>query len=365
MTSPAEAPIDAVLVGTVDAAPGSAAVVVGARLAVRHAGRLEVYDTGAFLRGGAAPRCAVDVPPGADGAPLGDGAVLAGPTCVRALDRTGSVRWEVPHPTWQGGPPHPQAPDAPAVSPDGTLVSVVVPALAEPKSNGTRVRHDGEGTRYGRDVLLLLDAATGRIRAARPVNSRASVVTQRWHPDGSLLALSCWTAWYSWSTWWIEPRRDGLHIRGGTRMREVIGFVAGSARALTLRRAELLAPEDDRDELAAHDISADEPVAVYDLAALAGRPVGPVDVREGSDEVFEDAHLLDGEHVLVTARPRPGAGARAQAGAGAPRHWLCDAATLRPVGRLRYPVPVGRVTPLGDGSWLTDGPRGFHHWSLS
>lgn len=63
MTSPAEAPIDAVLVGTVDAAPGSAAVVVGARLAVRHAGRLEVYDTGAFLRGGAAPRCAVDVPP--------------------------------------------------------------------------------------------------------------------------------------------------------------------------------------------------------------------------------------------------------------------------------------------------------------
>ncbi|MGW5679179.1 hypothetical protein ACWEV4_29555 [Streptomyces sp. NPDC003860] len=358
MTSPAETPIDAVLVGTVDAAPGSAAVAVGARLAVRHAGGLEVYDTDAFLRGGSAPRCAVEVPPGADGTPLADGVVLAGPTCVRAVDSTGNVRWEVPHPTWHGGPPHPQAPGAPAVSPDGTLVSAVVPALAEPASNGTRPPHSPGGPGYGRDVLLLLDAATGRIRSARPVNSRASVVTQRWHPDGSLLALSCWTAWYGWSTWWIEPRHDGLHIRGGTRMREVIGFLPGSARALTLRRAELLAPQDDRDELAAHDITGDEPVAVYDLAALAGRRAGPVDLREGSDEVFEDAQLLAGRHVLVAARPRGGGGV------GAHRHWLCDAATLHPLGRLRYPVPVGRVTPLGDGSWLTVGPHGFHHWSL-
>ncbi|MEU9603765.1 hypothetical protein [Streptomyces sp. NPDC048057] len=360
MASPAETRIDAVLVGTVDAAPGSAAVAAGARLAVRHADLLEVYDTGAFLRGGAAPRCAVEVPPGADGTPLADGAVLAGPTCVRAVDGAGSVRWEVPHPTWHGGPPHPQAPDAPAVSPDGTLVSAVVPALAEPTGNGTRQRDTPDGPRYGRDVLLLLDAATGRIRAARPVNSRASVVTQRWHPDGSLLALSCWTAWYSWSTWWIEPRRDGLHIRGGTRMREVIGFVPGSARALTLRRAERLAPKDDRDELAAHDITTDEPVAVYDLAALAGRRAGPLDVRRGHNEMFEEAHLLDGRHVLVTARARPGGD-----GGEAPRHWLCNAATLRPVGQLRYPVPVGRVTPLGDGTWLTGGPHGFHHWALS
>lgn len=51
--------------------------------------------------------------------------------------------------------------------------------------------------RYGRDALLLVDTATGRVRGRREIEAVASDVTQGWHPDGAVLALSCWAAWYS------------------------------------------------------------------------------------------------------------------------------------------------------------------------
>ncbi|MEU3601802.1 hypothetical protein ABZ714_24240 [Streptomyces sp. NPDC006798] len=359
MTSPAETSIDAVPAGTVATAPGPVLPEPGERLSVRREDRLEVYGSGAFL-GGGEPLHRVEVPAETPAAPLDDGAVLAEPDRVRAVGGDGATRWELPHPPWRGGLGTPRAPGVPSVSPDGALVGVVVPALAEEPGHQVLFRDERTRLRYGRDVLLLVEAANGRIRASRPVNSCASVVTQRWHPGGRLLALSCWTAWYSWSTWWVAPRRDGLHLRGSARMREVVGFVPGSFRALTLRRAERLAPGDDRDELAAHTIGTDEPVALYDLAALTGPEPDPgegADERE-SEAVFEDAHLLDARHVLVTARHQP-PGRRPS-----PRHWLCDTATLRPLGRMRYPEPPGPVTPLGDGTWLTEGVRGFHRWSL-
>ncbi|MFE0427546.1 hypothetical protein, partial [Streptomyces sp. NPDC058953] len=295
MRSPAETSIDAVPAGTVVTAPGPVLDAPGERLSVRREDRLEVYDRAAFLDGGG-PLRSVDIPAGSPAAPLDDGAVLAEPDRVRAVAGDGTTRWELPHPPWRGGSGQPRAPGAPAVSPDGALIGVVVPALAgEP---GDRVLFRDERTRlgYGRDVLLLVEAANGRVRARRPVNSCASVVTQRWHPGGGLLALSCWTAWYSWSTWWVLPRHDGLHLRGGARMREVVGFVPGSSRALSLRRSERLAPGDDRDELAAHAVGTDEPVTLYDLAGLAGREAGtdPAEASRGhreSDTVFEDAHL--------------------------------------------------------------------------
>jgi hypothetical protein len=240
--------------------------------------------------------------------------------------------------------------EPPAVSPDGALVSVVVPTLAADGTPAALVQDDPPRHRYARDTLLLLDAVSGRIRARRPVGSIASDVTQRWHPDGSVLALSFWTAWYSWSTWWIEPRHDGLHIRGSTAMREVVDFLPGSSRALTLRRAEGIAHNDDRDELASHEVTADVPVALLDLGELA--------VDADKDE-FADAFLLDAAHVLVTGRVYlPGRPVTV-------RHWVCSAVTLRPLGRVRYPVPVGTdVTTLGDGSWLTRNGARLHHWAL-
>ncbi|MFF0448603.1 hypothetical protein ACFYT4_19685 [Streptomyces sp. NPDC004609] len=358
MTSPVQTPIDAVPIGTV-AAPGTVTPLGGGRLAVVDDGRLEIHDAGAFLTGTLTPVRTLSLPGRAAATPLEDGAVVCEAGGIRRIGPDGTTRWALPHTPWHGGPRGPRAPGPPAVSADGRLVSVVVPAPAGPGAGGSGSRAPGGRTRPrgARNVLLLLDALTGRIRSGRPVDSSAAAVTQRWHPDGSLLALSCWTARYSWSTWWIEPRHDGLHIRGGTRMREVIGFLPGVSRVLTMRRAEQIAPNDDRDELASHDVAADEPAALYDLTGLTGDRGHARGWEPGGDE-FDDAFLLDDRHLLVTGRLR-GPGRR-----GTGRHWLCDAITLRPLGRMRYPAAADRVTPLGDGTWLTRGPRGLHRWAL-
>ncbi|GAA0682381.1 hypothetical protein GCM10010193_40170 [Kitasatospora atroaurantiaca] len=44
-------------------------------------------------------------------------------------------------------------------------------------------------------------------------------------------------------------------------------------------------------------------------------------------------------------------------GDGRTEHWLLDARTLHPLGRIDYPHPVGEhVVGLGDGTWLTTDP---------
>lgn len=356
MMSTADSPIDATLIGTVpasDSIPASSSIepLTGGQLTIRTDDRLEFHDRETFLSGTPSPTHSLRLPPHATATPLPNGGlIIAEGTRIRATDDDGTTRWEMTHAPWHSGQWNPRPPGAPAVSPDGTLVSVVVPTLAAHNNPSVLLHDDPPKHRYARDTLLLLDAPSGRIRARRPIGSLASDVTQRWHPDSSLLALSCWTPWYSWSTWWIEPRHDGLHIRGSTTMREVIDFLPDSSRALTLRRAEGIAYNDDRHELAAHDVTADDPVALLDLGELAVDP--------GNDE-FTDAFLLDATHLLVTGRVYlPGRPVTV-------RHWVCDATTLHPLGRLRYPVPVGTdVTTLGDGSWLTrDGTR-LHHWAL-
>ncbi|WP_406001833.1 hypothetical protein [Streptomyces sp. NBC_00829] len=350
MMSTAETPIDATLIGTAPAA-GSVTPLPGGRLSLRTDEALETHDAEVFLSGTLSPTRSLRLPPCATAAPLaGGGAVVAEGTRVRVLGPEGNTRWELAHARWHGGHRDPRPPGRPAVSPDGRLVSVLVPTLATDERAPILI-HDGPPRhRYARDTLLLLDTASGEILARRPIGAVSSDVTQRWHPDGSLLALSCWTAWYSWSTWWIEPRHDGLHIRGGTTMREVIDFLPGAGRVLTLRRAEGIAHNDDRDELASHDVAADDPAELFDLSELA--------VDRENDE-FAGAYLIDAAHVLVTGRIYlPGRPVSV-------RHWLCDTATLRPLGRLRYPVAVGGdVTPLGDGSWLTRDRERLHHWTL-
>ncbi|MEV6398829.1 hypothetical protein AB0M39_29285 [Streptomyces sp. NPDC051907] len=350
MMSSAETPIDATLIGTVPA-PDRVEPLPEGRLAVWTDHRLEIHDRDAFLAGNGSPLHAQPLPPDASATPLPAGGLVAAETArIRRIGPDGRDRWEVAHAPWHGSQWSSRPPGSPAVSPDGRHVSVVVPTLAAKGAPAVLVYDDAQKREYARDTLLLLDAATGEVLARRPIGAVASDVTQRWHPDGSLLALSCWTAWHSWSTWWIEPRHDGLHIRGGAPMREVIDFVPGASRVLTIRRAEGIAPNDDRDELASHEMASDDPHTLIDLGTLAVDP---------DNDEFSDAFLLDSAHVLVTGQIYlPGRPATV-------RHWLCDAATLKPLGRVRYPAPVGcEAVPLGDGSWLTRRGERMHHWAL-
>ncbi|KOU24139.1 hypothetical protein ADK52_14455 [Streptomyces sp. WM6372] len=339
--------IDVVPLGTIRAR-GTLQAVAGGRLVVRTPGLLEVHDGADFLAGMTASAIAA-LPTKDDerAVPTPDGGfVVAGAASVRALGSDGATRWELPHAPWHGSA---RAHSAPAVSPDGRLVSAVVPVLEPDKAKAALVYDLEPDRNYAWDDLLLLDAATGEVLGRQQLRSLASAAVSSWHPDGGAVVVSCWTAWQSWSTWWAEPRADGLRIFGGTWMHSLAGFLPGS-RVLTQRYAEHVFPDDDRDELAAYDLDSGEQVALLDLAELAVAP---------EDDEFFSAEVLDARHVLVPGRVYP------KVGAPEIRHWLVSADSLRPLGRLDYPAPVGEdVTVLRDGTWLThDGDR-LHRWGL-
>ncbi|MFF7176923.1 hypothetical protein [Streptomyces sp. NPDC008121] len=329
-------------------APGSVEAVAGGRLLVRAAGLVEVHDREDFLAGrteGATASLRTREEERATPAPDG-GFVVAGVASVRALGPGGAVRWEFAHAPWHGAD---RAHSTPAVSPDGRRVSVVVPTL-EPDRAKAALVYDLEPERnYTWDELVLLDAATGEVLGRRQIRSLASGAVQAWRPDGGAVVVSCWTAWHSWSTWWADAGDDGLRILGGTWMRALTGFLPGS-RVLTQRYAEYLFLDDDRDELATYDLDSGEQTALLDLAELAVDP---------ENDEFSSAEVLDGRHVLLPGRVHP------EGGPAETRHWVLDADTLRPLGRLDYPLPVGQdITVLGDGTWLTrDGER-LHRWAL-
>ncbi|MFF5448771.1 hypothetical protein [Streptomyces sp. NPDC012888] len=327
--------------------PGTVEAVAGGRLLVRTPGLVEVHDREAFLAGRTGcPTAALRTEEHERAVPAPDGGfVVAGAASVRAVGPGGDTRWEFAHAPWHGtGRAH----CTPAVSPDGRLVSLVVPVLEADPGKAALVYDLEPGRNYTRDDLVLLDAATGGVVGRRQLGSIASGAVQAWSPDGGTLVVSCWTAWHSWSTWWAEPRADGPRILGGTWMHAVAGFLPGS-RVLTQRYAEHVFPDDDRDELAVFDPGSGERTALLDLAELGVDP---------ENDAFFSAEVLDGRQVLVPGRVYPADGGPEV------RHWLLRADTLRSVGRLDYPVPVGEdVTALGDGTWLTrDGDR-LHRWS--
>ncbi|MGY1577383.1 hypothetical protein [Streptomyces sp. MN13] len=339
--------VDVVPLGTTPVR-GTCEAIGGGRLVVRTPGLLEVHDREDFLAGrSAGPSAALRTEEHERAVPTPDGEfVVAGGSSVRAVGPDGGPRWELTHAPWHGAG---RAHSAPAVSPDGRLVCVVVPTLEPDKEKAALVYDLEPGRNYTWDELLLLDAATGDVLGRRQIRSLASAAVASWRPDGGAVVVSCWTAWHSWSTWWAAPRADGLDVLGGTWMRALAGFLPGS-RVLTQRYAEYMFHDDDRDELASYDLGSGERTALLDLAELAVDP---------ENDEFHSAQVLDGRHVLVPGRVYPG-------GAPETRHWLLDAGTLRPLGRLSYPAPVGEdVTVLGDGTWLThDGDR-LHRWTLS
>ncbi|MFI8362093.1 hypothetical protein ACIGD1_18210 [Streptomyces sp. NPDC085612] len=329
--------------------PGGVEPLPGGRLLVRTPGRAEVHDREDFLAGRTdRPAHVLRTGEGERAAPTADGGfVVAGPASVRAVGPDGSTRWTRPHDPWHGTG---GAPAAPSVSPDGRLVSVVVPTVAPDRDKAALVHDQGPRPDYTWDALLLLDAGTGAVIDRKQLRSLTSGTVQAWRADGTALGVSCWTAWHSWSTWWAQPSADGLRFLGGTWMHSVAGFLPGGG-ALTQRFAEHVFPDDDRDELAVYDLASAERTALLDLTELGVDP---------ENDEFSCAEVLDGRHVLVPGRVYP---------EDAPpehRHWLVRAEGLRPRGRLDYPVPAGEeVTPLGDGTWLTRDGDLLHRWSLA
>ncbi|MGA5553264.1 hypothetical protein [Streptomyces lavendulocolor] len=336
--------IGVVALGTVEE-PGTVRAVAGGRLYVRMGNRAEVHDREPYLAGVREPVGSCELPPGARAEPAPDGGfVVAESERVRALADDGTVRWERGHDTWHGGHRPPRAPGAPAADPRGRFVAAAVP---------TPLPADEVARRgYGRDRLLLLDAATGDVLDEQPVAAVSGALALEWREDGGLLGASFRTAWYGWASHWAEASRRGLRtVGGGPDRHGLAGFVPRTSRLVTFRRAEHMSLDDDRYELALHEAAAPRPTAVLDLNDLSWDP-------ENDD--FEQVHPLDEAHLLVTGDHVP------RHGPLGPAHWLLAADSLRPLGRLRYPRPVGDVvTAFGDGTWLTREDGRLHHWGLA
>ncbi|MFE7776870.1 hypothetical protein ACFU5O_23860 [Streptomyces sp. NPDC057445] len=285
--------------------------------------------------------------------PVPDGGFVAtdGVT-VWSVAADGSRRWQLADDVRPAAAEWFRVRGTPAVSPDGSLVAVVVSMpVTEPATSAPAASHQDPGS--SSDVLLLLDAMSGEVLQRRKVAVESVDSELMWHPEGALLAVSSWGLWRSWTTHWFEARREALHRLGGTRMGEIAGFVPGSSRLLTVRRSEGLAEDDEVNEIACHETLTSECLARVDHGHLLVVPgVGD----------YSDLYALDSTHVILESSRLLDDGRNWES-----IHWLCDADTLRPLGRLRYPggpVPT-RVRPLGDGTWLTRQGSRVHHWALS
>ncbi len=360
MTGGGTDPIDVRLLRTIDAPvglvrgqPGVQWSSGGQRVVAPTAERFEVYDRAALLAGRVEavqclPRPALDT---AAVTPDGATVVVAGQRAVRAVAPDGSTRWELAHDPWHGD----RIPGPPAVSPDGRQVAVVIPVRQTDPAEPPVLTYDGERGGYVSDRWLLLDAGTGDVLARERIRAISTKVTQRWHADGRYLVLSCATDWWSWSTYRIEIRPGAVAVRPCLPWREVTDLL-DATRVLSVRRAEYTAgPDDDQTDVAVHRFPGGDRLALLDHTALG--------LDLGFDEL-RDARQLDDDRIMVSAEI---AGATTTA-----RHWLCHAATLQPLGHLRYPTRVSSaLAPLPDGTWLTEdgtwttaGTR-LQHWALA
>lgn len=279
-------------------------------------------------------------------------------TTVWCVAPDGSRRWQLADDVRPAAAEWFRVRGKPSVSPDGSQVAVVVSMPVteddEPSEPASFVydgpRPEGAST----DVLLLLDTASGEVLARQEAALNSVDARFVWHPAGGLLAASCWGLWQSWTTHWFEADGSGLRRLGGMTMGEAGAFVPGSSRLLTVRRAENFALDDDVNELASYDPRTSERLALVDHEKLLVAPDSPG---------HTDVHPLDSQRVILESSRLHEGGKHWET-----VHWLLDAHSLRPLGRLRYPggsVPSG-VKALGDGTWLTR-LRGslVRHWALS
>ncbi|MEV7525886.1 hypothetical protein [Streptomyces sp. NPDC091371] len=344
-------------VGTTRAARGRIHAMDGERFLLDRGRSLAVHRRDAFLALGAVrPLSRVELPSVTRGTATPDGGfVLCGEFRVWCAAPDGTTRWELSDGIWPDGVRGDRVRGDVTVSPDGSLAAVVKSTLVtDPSLPAARVDDGPPERRYGRDVLLLLDTATGEVLGRQPLDVPALLTTSHvWHPDGSRLAVSCWDFWDSWITHWLTAGGDGLRMLGQTTMEEATAFLPGSTRLLTMRRAEGFGGSREANELASYDTDTSERLAVHDVGDLLGG---------WGDPSGTHPYLLDAERLILTVSPRDGnTDSRS-------RHWLCDANTLRPLGLLDYSVHPGAghaVTPLGDGTWLTRRGRQVDRWALA
>lgn len=325
----------------------------------RHGGHLYAYERDRLLAGDPAPAWEVPLPTiqglgsrprfaEATVEPGGGFAVCAGTTEVWALEESGQVRWTLPHDTWRDAPP-----GAPSVSPDGRYVSVLVPmrheSLADPAAERPYVQAGigapGDGGHYVSDRWLLLDAATGNPLRRQVFPLAAEEVTHRWHLDEARVAVSAFMSWYGWRTAWFSLGDES--DLAGRDSRWLADIHPGGKPVYSVRNYQ-----SDTGDFVENSVTADG----HGGTELARVHAGDLGLDEEEDDLV-NAVVVAPDRLLCAF----------WSGVNRPvRHWLLDAGTLRAVGEVGYPRPVGTgLGPLGDGTWLTTDGAELTRWRVS
>ena len=287
-------------------------------------------------------RCAV--------APTLDLAVFAGVHALRAVDRTGAVRWELAHRCWAdtGCETH-ESYDEYADSRDHRYASS---GSAGFSSDGSLVwahvrgpltgEHPDRGTSDPRvEEWLVIDAVRGRVLARADARAAAAGSVHVPHPDPSQMGLS------------IGEGQDGALLRWGrwdgrTLSVSYFGDEDRILMAVSPSGDRLLTVSHDQDTLAVHRV-ADGSVEA-ELSADAAVPAHP-EADADSDEAeafwdYEGGFVSEGTGIAGTVESDE------ECGEG--RHWLVDLRRMRVTDRVAYPSPVsGLPRALGNGTWYT------------
>ncbi|MFF1836133.1 hypothetical protein ACFVXE_18270 [Streptomyces sp. NPDC058231] len=279
-------------------------------------------------------------------APDGELAVFAGVHAVRAVDRSGTVRWEVRHGCWAGdcrvlhesyeeyadSRAHRYADSGSAVfSADGSLV------WAHVRGPVASAGPDPEAL----DEWLVIDAADGRVLGRVDTETVAAGSEHVPHPDPAQMGLSVGEGQDGAPLLWGRWDGKELSVAQFGEQERILTSVSPTGE-------HFLTVSHDLDSLALHRVVDGEVVAELSAEGTVPRhPEADPDDHD-ADEVmwdYECGFVDDARAITSTDQEEE---------CGPVRHWLLRAKDMRPTARIEYPFPVsGTPTALGDGTWYT------------
>ncbi|MDX3784203.1 hypothetical protein [Streptomyces europaeiscabiei] len=290
-------------------------------------------------------------------APTLDLVVFTGVHTLRAMDRTGAVRWEIRHRCWadMGRQPHGThgtgthesydeyadsrdhrhaSSGSAGFSADGTLVWAHVrgPLTEEHPERGAADPWAEE--------WLVIDAAQGRVLARADARATAAGSVHVPHPDPSQMGLS------------IGEGQDGAPLRWGrwdgrTFSVSYFGDEDRILMAVSPSGDRLLTVSHDQDILAVHRVADGSVEAELSVDVVPGHP--EADANDDEVEAFWDYEggFID-ESIGITGT------VESDEESGEGRHWLVDLPRIRLTDQVAYPYPVsGLPRALGNGTWYT------------
>ncbi|MFB8760439.1 hypothetical protein [Streptomyces nigra] len=280
--------------------------------------------------------------------PGADLAVFAGRHALRAVDRSGRVRWELRHRCWAGCAGHTDAAayvddrdhrysgsGSAAFSTDGKLVWAHVP--------GPLTGEDM--SRSSTEEWLVLDAADGTVLGRAATGTAAAGSVHVPHPDPGRMGLSIGEGQdgspLRWGRW--DGRELTMDTFGGED-RVLLGVSPSGDRLLTVTH--------DQDTLAMHRTADGSVTAALDADAVPPHPEAEESAEDDEDD--ETRAYFDYEGGFVDDDTVVAGTVESDEEFGPGRHWLVDPASLRLLDRIAYPVEVsGPPRALGDGTWYT------------